>query len=399
MNLLVYSISILFLFQCGSGVLPFAPFEKEKSNNDALLFLLAAPRNFYVWDLPTGFPIPRVPDSNPMTQEKVDLGRFLFYDKRLSGNQTQSCGTCHQQTKAFTDGLITAIGSTGEIHPRNSQGIINVAYNLRQTWANPVLRDLEEQMFVPLFGEQPVELGLADRENEMLNRLKADSRYQILFSKAFPFEEPFSVSNVVKAIASFERTLISGRSPYDRYLYEGDISGLGDSVQRASILRGAQIFFSERGECFHCHGGFNLAATSVHVGTVQEEVTFHNNGLYNIGGAGDYPAGNQGLYEATQIAADKGKFRAPSIRNVELTAPYMHDGSIDTLENVVEHYNAGGREITTGPNIGDGRLNPNKNNFVFAMGLTAGEKTDLVNFLKSVTDTEFVNDPRHSDPF
>lgn len=384
---------------CGSGILPFAPFEKKESDQNEALLLLLLPQSSYAWNLPPGFPVPVVPASNPMTQEKVDLGRFLFFDKKLSGNQTQSCGSCHKQAKAFTDGLTTGIGSTGDVHPRNSQGIINVAYNVRQTWVNPNLKNLEDQMLVPMFGEHPVELGLANRENEMLDRLRADNRYQGLFAKAFPGGDPFTTSNVIKAIASFERTLISGRAPYDKYLYDGNIAALGNSTQRASILRGAQIFFSEKGECFHCHGGFNLAATSLHTGTVTEEIVFHNNGLYNIGGNGSYPSGNQGLFEFTANAADKGKFRAPSIRNIELTAPYMHDGSIDTLENVVEHYNAGGRNITTGPNTGDGRLNPNKNPFVFAIGLTAAEKTDLVNFLKSLTDTEFVNDPKHSDPF
>ncbi|TGL78895.1 MbnH family di-heme enzyme [Leptospira yasudae] len=388
-----------FMIGCGSGILPFAPFEKKESDQNEALLLLLLPQGTYAWNLPPGFPVPVVPASNPMTQEKVDLGRFLFFDKKLSGNQTQSCGSCHQQAKAFTDGLTTGIGSTGDLHPRNSQGIINVAYNVRQTWVNPNLKNLEDQMLVPMFGEHPVELGLANRENEMLDRLRADNRYQGLFAKAFPGGDPFTTSNVIKAIASFERTLISGRAPYDKYLYDGNVAALGNSTQRASILRGAQIFFSEKGECFHCHGGFNLAATSVHTGTVTEEIVFHNNGLYNIGGDGSYPSGNQGLFEFTANAEDKGKFRAPSIRNIELTAPYMHDGSIDTLENVVEHYNAGGRNITTGPNTGDGRLNPNKNPFVFAIGLTAAEKTDLVNFLKSLTDTEFVNDPKHSDPF
>ncbi|MBM9501345.1 di-heme enzyme [Leptospira sp. 201903071] len=399
MRFLAYSIFLLFLIQCGSGILPIDPFKKKESKNSDALLLLLLPQNSYVWNLPPGFPVPQVPASNPMTQEKVDLGRFLFFDKRISGNQTQSCGSCHKQAKAFTDGLATGIGSTGDVHPRNSQGIINVAYNLRQTWVNPNLRNLEDQMLVPIFGEHPVELGLANKENEMLDRLRSDNRYQTMFARAFPGGDPFTTGNLVKAIASFERTLISGRSPYDKYLYDGDVAALGNSTQRASILRGAQIFFSEKGECFHCHGGFNLASTSVHVGTVLEEVTFHNNGLYNVGGTGSYPTGNQGLFEFTGLASDKGKFRAPSIRNIELTAPYMHDGSIDTLENVVEHYNNGGRNVTVGPNAGDGRTNPNKNGFVFAIGLTAGEKTDLVNFLKSLTDTEFVTNAKHSDPF
>ncbi|TGM57042.1 MbnH family di-heme enzyme [Leptospira adleri] len=399
MRFLLYSISFIFLIRCGSGILPIDPFKKKESKNNDALLLFLLPQDSYVWNLPNGFPIPLVPASNPMTQAKVDLGRFLFFDKRISGNQTQSCGSCHKQSKAYTDGLANAIGSTGDVHPRNSQGIINVAYNLRQTWVNPNLRNLEDQMLVPIFGEHPVELGLANRENEMLDRLRADNRYQAMFASAFPGGDPFSTTNVVKAIASFERTLISGRSPYDKYLYDGDVSALGNSTQRASILRGAQIFSSEKGECFHCHGGFNFSTTSVHVGTVTEEVSFHNNGLYNIGGNGSYPTGNQGLFEFTGLASDKGKFRAPSIRNIELTAPYMHDGSIDTLENVVEHYNNGGRNVTSGPNIGDGRTNPNKNNFVFAIGLTAGEKTDLVNFLKSLTDTEFVNNVKNSDPF
>lgn len=141
----------------------------------------------WVWALPANFPTPRVPADNPMSEAKVELGRFLFYDRRLSGNGTQACASCHHQDKAFTDGRALAKGSTGEMHPRNSQGLANVVYNTTLTWANPSLLSLEAQMQVPLFSEAPVELGLNDSNvNEVLNRVKTDARYAALFKAAFP---------------------------------------------------------------------------------------------------------------------------------------------------------------------------------------------------------------------
>lgn len=352
-----------------------------------------APR--WDWNLPEGFPTPAVPADNPMSEAKVELGRRLFYDTALSGNQTQSCASCHHQPSAFTDGLPRSVGSTGEVHPRNAMSLTNVAYVPRLTWASPILATPEEQALVPLFGEHPVELGLAGREGELLARLARDPVYPALFQEAFPSAaEPISIGSVVRALAAFQRTLISHRSPYDRYVYEGD-----DTALSASALRGAELFFSEALECFHCHGGFNFTDSVQHDGTVANEAAFHNTGLYNVDGRGGYPADDRGLMELTGDRRDMGRFRAPTLRNVELTAPYFHDGSADTLDEVIDHYAAGGRTLEDGANAGIGAESPLKSIFVRGFRLSDDERADLLAFLRSLTDPHFVTDPRFASPF
>lgn len=349
----------------------------------------------YDWKLPEGFPEPRVPKDNPMTEAKVALGRYLFFDKRLSGNQTQSCGSCHAQRLAFSDGLARAVGSTGQMHPRGSMALVNVAYNSTLAWVNPALLTLEQQLPLPLFGEHPVELGATGKEDEILMRLRTDARYVELFRDAFPGQaSPFSFPNVIQALASFTRSLISGNSPFDRYAFRQDRSALG-----ASALAGMRLFFSERLECFHCHGGFNFSASTTHEGSVFEEIAFHNNGLYNVGGTGAYPPDNPGLFQFTGDRRDLGKFRAPTLRNIAVTAPYMHDGSLATLEEVLDFYAAGGRNIESGPLAGDGRAHPSKSRFITGFTLTPDERQAVLDFLHSLTDPEFLRDPRHADPF
>lgn len=330
-----------------------------------------------------------------MSAEKAELGRFLFHDVRLSGNETQSCGSCHAPALAFTDGLARATGSLGDVHPRGSMSLTNVAYQSSLTWANPVVRTLEDQAPLPMFGEEPiVELGLAGREAELLDRLRADGRYQEMFPAAFPEEgDAFTVENVVKAIAAFERTLLSFDSPYDRYQ-----RGEADAMEPAAV-RGMELFFGERLECFHCHGGFNFSASVDHSEQVFDEAAFFNNGLYNVDGRGAYPPGNQGLYDFTDDPGDMGRFKPPTLRNIELSAPYMHDGSIATLDEVIDHYAAGGRNVTEGDFVGDGRENPNKSAFVNGFDITPEEKADVIAFLRALTDRAFFEDPRFSDPF
>ncbi len=356
----------------------------------------------YDWGLPEAYPIPVVPDSNPMSADKVELGRRLFYDRRLSGNGTFSCASCHHPDKAFTDGLTTAIGSTGGVHLRNAMSLTNVAYNTTFNWANTAVDSLEVQSITPFFGESPiVELGLNDQEDRVAAMMRSDPDYRELVPAAFPDEQgdpgseddPFRFPNVIRAIAAFERTLISANSPYDR-LQRGDRSGMSESA-----MRGMDLFFSEKLECFHCHGGLNLGQPPVHTGTVQREPEMHVNALYNIGGTGAYPEGNRGLWEITGIPSDMGRFKAPTLRNIELTAPYMHDGSIATLDEVLDHYARGGRLISSGPYAGDGALNPNKSIFIVGFTLTPAERVDVINFLKSLTDWEFICEERFQDPF
>ncbi len=346
------------------------------------------------WVLPAYFPTPRVPPDNPMSAAKVALGRFLFYDPRLSGNGRQSCASCHHQDKAFTDGRLQAIGSTGERHSRSAQHLGNAAYNATLTWANPSLVTLERQMETPLFGESPVEMGVNDANKQaVLQRLQDDADYPARFAAAFPADAaPLHWAGVIKALAAFQRTLISGNSKYDRYLQ-------GQETLSASEERGKNLFFGEKAECFHCHGSFNFNDQIVHAGSRVVETPFHNTGLYNVGGTGAFPEPNRGVFELSARATDMGKFRAPSLRNVEVTAPYMHDGSVATLAEVLKFYAAGGRQITSGPYAGDGRANPFKSDLVTLIDLSEQEQSDIVEFLKTLTDHEFLNDPRISNPF
>ena len=344
--------------------------------------------------IPERYPRPVIPDDNPLSASKVELGRWLFYDRRLSVNGTFSCGSCHRQALAFTDGLARSVGATGELHPRGSMSLVNAAYASRLTWANNNLDRLEIQALTPLFGEEPVEMGMGGKEDGIIRLLRSDARYLELFPDAFPADaDPYSILNTVRAMASFVRTITSFDTPYDRYL-AGDSAALS-----ASQRRGMELFFSERLECFHCHGGFNFTDSSTHENALVESVGFHNNGLYNIGLQGDYPPDNRGLYALTGEIRDTGRFKAPTLRNIELTAPYMHDGSLATLDDVIDHYAAGGRTIEEGRYAGVGSRNPFKSAFVRGFDLTIEERADLLEFLHSLTDERVVAESQLSDPW
>lgn len=352
----------------------------------------------YDWKLPAGFPVPKVPEDNPMSVAKVELGRHLFYDTRLSGNETQSCGTCHLQELAFTDGKAVGLGSTGEAHIRGSMSLVNIAYATTLTWANPVVRTLERQALVPLFGEDPVELGLVSREDELIERVLDDSRYPGMFLEAFPERDgEVTVGTITKALAAFERSIVSGDSDFDHYV-AGDKDALGPAASR-----GMELFLSERLECFHCHNGFYFSDSVTHARKAFDEVAFHNTGLYNIPAEGShpggYPVGNEGLWNFTADEDDIGRMKAPTLRNIALTAPYMHDGSIATLSEVIDHYAAGGRTITEGPNAGVGSRNRNRSEFVTGFEISDAEKQDLIAFLNALTDESLLTDPRFSNPW
>ena len=356
----------------------------------------------WVWDLPDTVPEPRIPEDNPMTAAKVDLGRFLFFDRKLSANETQSCGDCHRQELAFTDGLALAEGSTGDILVRGSMSIANAGYAASLTWANEAVVLLEKQALVPMFGEDPVELGMANMEDELLRRMRDDADYPAMFAEAYPEQtDPISLDSITKAIAAFQRQVTSFGSRVDQW-QQGDATALNESAQR-----GMALFFggtNEAGvedafECFHCHGGFLFSQSSDDAGQVFNQKFFMNNGLYNLDENGSYPAGNEGIYEMTGDPADKGRFKPPSLRNIEVTAPYMHDGSIETLEEVLDHYARGGRLIESGPNAGDGKDNPNKNTLLNGFAMTEQEKQDMLAFLRALTDEDLLTNPAYSNPF
>ena len=356
----------------------------------------------YVFDPPPeGLATPVAPLDNPTTKPKVELGRHLFYDLRMSKNQTQSCVSCHPQSKGFASTLPQAVGSTGMVLRHNPISLVNVGLRPSITWSSPGTTALEVVPDVSLFDTGQVELAMTGEEDLLLSRVRAEHRYQLLFPLAFPGEpEPITVLNLERAIAAFVRTIVSKETAYDRYV-AGDQDALNPSAKR-----GFNLFFGEHLGCYRCHGGPLFNQTIQDNAQPTEIPLLHNTGLYNIGGR--YPESDPGLESTTGDPLDNGKFRAPSLRNVALTAPYFHDGSAATLQDVLDHYARGGRLLTTGPNAGDGRENPLKDPRIAGFRLTAEQvmdrtediwRYDLIEFLKSLTDDSVTTDPRYGNPW
>ena len=270
--------------------------------------------------------------------------------------------------------------------------LVNVAYARVLTWANPAQTRLETQALVPMFGDHPVELGL-DRTDAWLSALRRDPVYRRLVAAAYPEGAgTLTRERVVAALASFQRAIVSARSPYDAYHFARDESAIPDAAKR-----GERLFHSRPLSCFTCHGGIHFSSAMGRGPTA--DVEFHNTGLYNLSGALSYPAQNTGVFEVTRQADDVGKFKPPTLRNIAVTAPYMHDGSIATLDEVIDHYAAGGRTIATGPYRGAGRDNPNKSPTVRGFTLTSAQRSDLLAFLRSLTDQPLLEDPRFANPW
>jgi cytochrome c peroxidase len=332
----------------------------------------------YEWRLPPGFPRPLVPADNPMSSAKVELGRRLFHETRLSSTGRYACATCHRPELAFTDGRSHALGATGEPVKHAAMSLANVAYSPALTWNDTRMRSLESQMRRPLFNEHPPEMGLRSGGRAAVAALSTDTVYRDLFAAAFvDGTSPISMDHIIKAIAAFERSLISGRSPFDRYVFNDDRTAL-----TAAQKRGMALFFSARTGCAECHSGINFSGPLIYEGHGKASAVFANTGLYDVDGRGGYPADDRGLIEVTHRPGDMGRFRVPTLRNVALTAPYMHDGSLANLEQVIDHYARGGRN------------NPRRDPRIRPLFLTPEERADLVAFLQSLTDREFVDDPR-----
>ena len=313
-----------------------------------------------------------------MSDAKVALGKRLFHETRLSSTGTYACASCHRVELAFTDGRAHAVGATGEAVRRAAMSLANVAYSPSFTWGDPRVRTLEAQMRTPLFNRHPLEMGARADGGAALAALSADEVYRQQFTAAFPGDaNPLSMDNIIKAIAAFERTLISGRSAFDRYVFSDESTAMTEPAKR-----GMALFFSARVGCAQCHAGINFSGPVIYQGHPRDHAIFANNGLYNLHARGDYPPSDQGLTEVTHRAADMGKFRVPTLRNVALTAPYMHDGSLGTLDQVLDHYANGGRH------------SPRQDVRVRPLTLSAAERAELLEFLNSLTDRDFVEDPR-----
>lgn len=328
--------------------------------------------------------------GNPDTA-MVETGRYLFFDTRLSHNNSKSCGSCHDPKFAFTDGYRRSITANGDNVKHNAPSLVNVVFHHYFDWANPNTTTLEKQHERPLFNENPPELGAKGNEKLILKRLATDTLYRKLFTNAFPHQkEPISFPNIIKALASFVRTLKSENSPYNKFI-KGDSAALSSSAKAGMIL-----FLSNRLNCSSCHiPPFLTIATR----TTNTDSTYFNTGLYNVLNKNKYPAEDMGLAAITHKREDDGKFKVPSLGNVALTAPYMHDGSINTLEEVVDMYQRGGRLINTGPYAGDGRNNTLKHKLISGFPISAKEKNELLVFLYSLTDSSVLTNTRFQNPF
>ncbi|MBL0955064.1 MAG: di-heme enzyme [Leptospira sp.] len=399
MNRIYLFLLIILQFNC-SFLFDGLNLQKEDNNKNLLLLLFAIPTG-YNWNLPPGFPTPVVPSINPMSEAKVELGRFLFYDRALSRDQSMSCSSCHIQEFAFADAKVFPSGITGEIHPRNSQHLSNVAYHTRLTWNNPLMTNLEIQSRVPMFGASPVELGL--QNNDFVNRLNANPIYPPMFQRAFG-DPTANEQNVRFALASFQRTMISGNSRFDQYNFRNNRSALN-----ASEVLGMNLFNGEKAECFHCHGGFNFTDTAFHGNSGSQEFFYHSNGIHSDAYYAPLSNDKKGLFDVTGISSDIGKFRAPSLRNIGVTYPYMHDGSFmcDDAENpkitlgktkrdcaknaltkVILHYESGGQTTLA-----------KDTTLIRPFSLTVTERENMVNFLLALTDDEFLSNPKFASPF
>lgn len=315
-------------------------------------------------DIPKHLPDMIIPADNPTTKEGIELGRFLFYEKMLSGDNTMSCATCHVDQDGFSDKRQFSIGIDGSVGRRQAMPIINVGWLDKLFWDGRAL-GVEDQALKPV--EDPIEMK-ADWEDVVV-KLQNSAPYPDMFHKAFG-SKTITKENAVKAIAQFERTMISANSKFDDVLFY-EKKGLEMTDDE---LEGYDLFYQEGADCFHCHSGSLLT-----------DQLFHNNGL------DEFPE-DIGLEEVTGNPKDRGLFRTPTLRNIALTAPYMHDGRFNTLEEVIDHYSEGIHNSET--------IDPLME-FAHQGGihLTDDEKRKLLAFLHTFTDTTFIKNPAFMDPF
>lgn len=318
------------------------------------------------------------------------MGRWLFYDTRLSIDGSRSCGICHEQVKAFSDGLSRGLGIENALLSLNSPSLFNIAWRTELTWYQQ-FGDVETHMWTPLFTDSPMEMGMT--EDILEGRLMDFPLYGDLFASAYPdLANPIQTENAIASIAAFTRTIISSNSRYDQWI-------TGDIELTPIEEQGMALFFSDRLQCSVCHGGLFFDEPDASVRDSNSRHGYFNTGLYNVGGAGDYPSSSQGLIEVTGDPNDMGVFRIPTLRNLDATYPWMHDGSEIDLRNIIRSYASGGRVVQTGPNAGDGRLNPYKSDLIQGFDITEDEIDALLAFLEALNDDELLTDERYASPF
>jgi len=349
---------VIINFSCGN--------DGETQN----LTLIPYTTSDYELNIPKGFPKMEIPHDNPLTKEGVDLGKKLFFDPILSADSSMSCSTCHQTQLSFTDNQAFSKGIDGIPGRRSAMSLLNLGYNKSGFFWDGRVATLEEQALVPV--EDPIELH--NNWDTLVEKIKTHERYPALFRKAFGIEKVAEIDKIlfVKAIAQFERTLISsGESKFDKVK-----RGVAEFTPDEQI--GFDMFFDispeyKDAECAHCH--------NVPLLTTNE---YFNNGITEVENLEDFE--DKGLGAISGDRLDFGKFRAPTLRNIELTAPYMHDGRFETLEEVIDHYNSGGKYSES--------VSP----LIRPLKLSETEKRQLLAFLKTLTDKEFIKNPEIQAP-
>lgn len=302
-------------------------------------------------EVPLGFPAVEFPEGNEFTEARWALGKKLFFDPIMSRDSSLSCASCHFPHLAFSDSVAFSLGVAHQIGTRNTPSLANVAYHPYFTREGGV-PTLETQVLVPIQEHNEFDFNIV----LISERLVEDSSYVAMSEAAY--NRPPDHFVITRSIACFERSLLSGNSPYDQFTQQGNIDALSEDAQKGMVL-----FFSDRTHCADCHSDFNFT-----------NYAFANNGLYE-----EYA--DTGRLRLTGLEADRAMFKVPSLRNVALTAPYMHDGSMQTLEEVIDHYKTGGKN------------HPNKSPIIQPLDLTDAEKNELLEFLNALTDASFIQNP------
>lgn len=331
------------------------------------------------------------PEKFSVKKHQINLGHFLFFEKKLSVNRSKSCASCHSPQFAFTDGYRRSVSALGENLLHNAPSLINLTGSSYFDWDNPGVQSLETQIKRPLYNKHPLEMGCNFSDAGLQKLFQGDSLYYALFRLAYPDSDTtFTAGHIEDCIIAYLKTLNFSNSRYDQYL-AGEQSALTEDE-----LNGLQLFSSDRLKCSRCHRP--PAFTLSHF-TNNPDSVYVNIGLYNLAALNTYPPADPGIRKKTLRSADDGKFKIPSLRNVMLTAPYMHDGSVETIEEVINIYARGGRKLDYGEYHGDGFTHKNKHPFVQGFTLSSKEKNELICFLASLTDTSYLANPQFTEPF
>ncbi len=322
---------------------------------------------------------------------KMILGHHLFFERKLSFNHSKSCASCHSPELAFTDGYRRSVASNGENLSHNAPSLFNISGNNFFDWDNSFVNSLKKQIQRPLYSKHPLELGLDLDTLALFSFFERDSLYSSLFVNAFQDENrKYTTAHVEESIIEYVKNLVSQNSKYDKY------SKGQKTILTKSEMDGMILFFSAKLKCSRCHTPPLFTKTNLSINT---DTVYANIGMYNINNKNEYPSDDKGLAKRSKKNSDDGKFKIPSLRNVMLTAPYMHDGSMTTIQEVIDMYAAGGRNIKSGFQKGDGRTHLNKHPFISGFAISDVEKKELISFLSALTDTSYLKNSLFLNPF